>query len=278
MVNLLFAPDDETAHQPGKSSTFSTRPAGQAACCRVPRNTSRAINPNATVALFGQEVNAESYAICRSDMLSRARTRPASCSANSFTKDGHRGPASSTTCSPIRPSAWNGRKSRTRSEGARAPGDAGRFGAGLPRINDGSFLFLQHMISKMKPVRRRRHAGWPSSSTARRCSPAAPDRASPRSAAGSSRTTGWKPSSALPDQLFYNTGISTYFWIVTNRKTSARKGKVVLLDARDYWAKMRKSLGDKRKLITSEQITQITSSTRKHLQPPPTRSILATQR
>ena len=83
---------------------------------------------------------------------------------------------------------------------------------------------------------------------------------------------------ALPDQLFYNTGISTYFWIVTNRKTSARKGKVVLLDARDYWAKMRKSLGDKRKLITRSRLPRSPSSTRKHLQPPPTRSILATRR
>ena len=68
-----------------------------------------------------------------------------------------------------------------------------------------------------------------------------------RSAAGSWRTTGWRPSSPCPDQLFYNTGISTYFWILTNRKDADHKGKVVLLDARDYWVKMRKSLGDKRK-------------------------------
>ena len=111
---------------------------------------------------------------------------------------------------------------------AETQGYAGRFGAGLPRINDGSFLFLS-MIAKMKPPRMAVVVS-PSCSTARRCSPATLARARARSAAGSSRTTGWRLV-GLPDQLFYNTGINTYIWIVTNKKPSARQGKIQLINA-----------------------------------------------
>ena len=114
------------------------------------------------------------------------------------------------------------------------------------------------MISKMKPVEdggSRVAIVFNGSPTLHR---ARPGRGSRRSGAGSSRTTGWKPWSRLPDQLFYNTGISTYFWIVTNRKRPERRGKVQLVDARDYWVKMRKSLGDKRKELSAEQIDEVT--------------------
>src|SRR6202012_2485693 len=127
----------------------------------------------------------------------------------------------------------------------------GRFGAGLPRINDGSFLFLQHMISKMKA---------PSEGGSR---VAIVFNGSPlftgAAGSGESEIRRWiiendwlEAIVALPDQLFYNTGISTYFWIVTNRKAEALRGRVILLDARDQWEKMRKSLGDKRKLISDD--------------------------
>jgi type I restriction enzyme M protein len=136
-------------------------------------------------------------------------------------------------------------------------GHAGRFGAGLPRINDGSFLFLQHMISKMDPVEDKgaRLAivfnGSPLFTGA--------------AGSGESEIRRWILENdwlegivALPDQLFYNTGISTYFWILSNRKAEALRGKVILLDARDQWEKMRKSLGDKRKQISEDQIRHIT--------------------
>ena len=136
-------------------------------------------------------------------------------------------------------------------------GHGGRFGAGLPRINDGSFLFLQHMISKMEPVEDKgaRLAivfnGSPLFTGA--------------AGSGESEIRRWILENdwlegivALPDQLFYNTGISTYFWILSNRKAPERRGKVVLLDARDQWEKMRKSLGDKRKQISASQIRHIT--------------------
>ena len=136
-------------------------------------------------------------------------------------------------------------------------GLAGRFGAGTPRINDGSFLFLQHMISKMKR---------PDDDGARL---AIVFNGSPlftgAAGSGESEIRRWiiendwlEAVVALPDQLFYNTGISTYFWVVTNRKSPKRRGKVQLIDARDSWTKMRKSLGNKRKQISHEQIVELT--------------------
>ena len=132
----------------------------------------------------------------------------------------------------------------------------GRFGAGLPRINDGSLLFLQHMISKMKPV----SEGGARLAIVFNGSPLF----SGAAGSGESEIRRWilendwlEAIVALPDQLFYNTGISTYFWILTNRKDPAHRGKVMLIDARDQWVKMRKSLGDKRKMISEAQIDDI---------------------
>jgi type I restriction enzyme M protein len=136
-------------------------------------------------------------------------------------------------------------------------GFAGRFGAGLPRINDGSLLFLQHMISKMKPV----SEGGSRLAIVFNGSPLFTGAAG----SGESEIRRWiiendwlEAIVALPDQLFYNTGISTYFWVVTNRKAPERRGLVQLIDARESWTKMRKSLGDKRKAISAEQIEEIT--------------------
>ena len=136
-------------------------------------------------------------------------------------------------------------------------GFAGRFGAGLPRINDGSFLFLQHMISKMK----RPDEGGARLAIVFNGSPLFTGAAG----SGESEMRRWiiendwlEAVVALPDQLFYNTGISTYFWVVTNRKSPKRRGKVQLIDARESWAKMRKSLGNKRKQISEDQIAELT--------------------
>jgi len=138
-----------------------------------------------------------------------------------------------------------------------AKGFAGRFGAGLPRINDGSFLFLQHMISKMKPPEQ----GGSRLAIVFNGSPLFTGGAG----SGESEIRRWiiendwlEAVVALPDQLFYNTGISTYFWVVTNRKSPERRGKVQLIDARELWVKMRKSLGEKRKQISPEQTAEIT--------------------
>ena len=136
-------------------------------------------------------------------------------------------------------------------------GFGGRFGAGLPRINDGSFLFLQHMISKLK----RPEEGGGRLAIVFNGSPLFTGGAG----SGESEIRRWIIENdwlegivALPDQLFYNTGISTYFWIVTNRKKPERRGKVQLVDARELFTKMRKSLGNKRNEISPDQIAEIT--------------------
>ena len=215
----------------------------------------KSINPNAEVYLFGQEINAESCAICRSDMLMRNQ-RGRVHFGNSFSDDGHPDKKFDyMLANPPFGVEW--KKVKDEVEAEAELGYAGRFGAGLPRINDGSFLFLQHMISKMEPVEGKgaRLAivfnGSPLFTGA--------------AESGESKIRRWILENdllegivALPDQLFYNTGISTYFWILSNRKAKPLRGKVILLDARDQWEKMRKSLGDKRKQISDEQITHIT--------------------
>ena len=144
-------------------------------------------------------------------------------------------------------------------------GFLGRFGAGLPPIDDGAILFLQHMIAKMKPVAEggTRLAivfnGSPLFSEGPFNKPTKDRTGNVNSIRRWIIENDWLEAVvALPDQLFYNTGISTYFWVVTNRKASERRGKIQLIDAREYFVKMRKSLGEKRKEISSTQIEEIT--------------------
>jgi type I restriction enzyme M protein len=178
-------------------------------------------------------------------------------SGNSFSEDGHKGRTFDyMLANPPFGVEWKNVEKVVKDEHA-ALGFRGRFGAGLPAINDGSFLFLQHMISKMRPVAE----GGSRLAIVFNGSPLFTGAAG----SGPSEIRRWIIESdwleavvALPDQLFYNTGISTYFWVVTNRKSPARQGKVQLVDARESWVKMRKSLGDKRKQISDDQIEELT--------------------
>jgi type I restriction enzyme M protein len=142
-------------------------------------------------------------------------------------------------------------------EEAKTRGEHGRFGAGLPSITDGSLLFLQHMASKMKPAAE----GGSRSAIVFNSSPLF--KGAPES--GESEIRRWLLDNdwveaivALPDQLFYNTGIATYVWVVTNHKPEGRRGHVQLIDARDLWERMPKSLGEKRKRLSDEHIEHIT--------------------
>ena len=142
MVNLLFAPDRDLLVKKGIVRTLSIRPAARAACSAVADEYLRELNPDAKLEVFGQDYNHESYAVCGSDMLIKGQNIDNIVFGDSFTKDGL--PArSSTTCSPIRPSASSGsREQDTIEKEHETQGFDGRFGAGLPRINDGSLLFL----------------------------------------------------------------------------------------------------------------------------------------
>jgi type I restriction enzyme M protein len=256
MVELLLRDDGEPLARPGMSKTLFDPACGTGGMLSTASERLREFNPQATLHVFGQELNAETYAICRSDMMIKGQDAENIAFGNSLTEDAFEGRTFDyLLANPPFGVEWKKVADRIKREHAKS-GFGGRFGAGLPRINDGSFLFLQHMISKMNR----------------------PDRGGSRVAivlSGSPLFTGAAGSGeseirrwiiendwleavvALPDQLFYNTGISTYFWVVTNRKSPQRRGKVQLVDAREFFAKMRKSLGEKRKQIATEQIAEI---------------------
>ncbi|MXZ86094.1 MAG: SAM-dependent DNA methyltransferase [Acidimicrobiia bacterium] len=256
MVNLLFRDDDELLTKPGVVKTLLDPACGTGGMLSVAEDHLRNLNPQARLMVFGQEVNAETYATCRADMLIKGQEASNIKFGNSFDDDQHQGVRFDyLLANPPFGVEWKMVAEKVKDEHA-AQGFAGRFGAGLPRINDGSFLFLQHMISKMKRV----DEGGARLAIVFNGSPLFTGGAG----SGESEIRRWIIESdmleavvALPDQLFYNTGISTYIWVVTNRKTPERRGKVQLVDARDYFTKMRKNLGEKRKVLSDQQIDEI---------------------
>ncbi len=256
MVDLLFAEDDDLLGKPGVKKTLLDPACGTGGMLSIAQDYLLEYNPQAHLEVYGQEVNPETYAICRSDMMLKAQATANIVYGNSFSEDGHQGRTFDyLLANPPFGVEWKKVKDTVKAEHD-AMGFAGRFGAGLPRINDGSFLFLQHMISKMK----RPEDGGSRLAIVFNGSPLFTGAAG----SGESEIRRWIIENdwldaviALPDQLFYNTGISTYFWIVTNRKSVHRRGKVQLIDARQSFVKMRKSLGAKRKEISSAQIADI---------------------
>lgn len=266
MVNLLFIDDDDVLAKPGAKATLYDPACGTGGMLSVAEDFVRSHNSQATLAVYGQELNSESYAICRSDMMLKGQDASNIKVGNSLKQydpedPGDRGDQHPDErfdyllANPPFGVEWKKVADSVRHE-HESLGFAGRYGAGLPRINDGSFLFLQHMISKM----RRPEDGGSRLAIVFNGSPLFTGAAG----SGESEIRRWiiendwlEAVVALPDQLFYNTGISTYFWIVTNRKSSARKSKVQLIDARDSFTKMRKSLGEKRKEISEQQIADI---------------------
>jgi type I restriction enzyme M protein len=258
MVNLLFIDDaDDILTKPGIVKTLCDPACGTGGMLSVAEDRLRALNPQARLEVFGQELNAETYAICRSDMMLKGQDASHIAYGNSFSEDHFEGERFDyLLANPPFGVEWKKVEDEVKKE-AQTKGFDGRFGAGLPRINDGSFLFLQHMISKMK----RPEEGGSRVAIVFNGSPLFTGAAG----SGESEIRRWiiendwlEAVVALPDQLFYNTGISTYFWVVTNRKAPERRGEVQLVDARGYFTKMRKSLGEKRKEISKTQIEEIT--------------------
>ncbi len=256
MVDLLFIEDDEALRTPGIVRTMLDPACGTGGMLSVAQEYLRELNPGARLEAYGQELNAETYAICRSDMMLKGQKASNIRLGNSFSEDAFRGQRYDyLLANPPFGVEWKKVEREIRDE-AEKLGFAGRFGAGLPRINDGSFLFLQHMISKLKTPQ----DGGGRLAIVFNGSPLFTGGAG----SGESEIRRWiiendwlEAVVALPDQLFYNTGISSYFWIVTNRKRPDRRGKVQLVDARELFTKMRKSLGEKRKEISADQIAEI---------------------
>jgi len=257
MVNLLFVEDDDGLRKPGVVRTMYDPACGTGGMLSVAEEYLAELNPQARLEVFGQELNGESFAICKADLLIKGQDADQIKYGNSFSDDGHRQLRVDYLISnPPFGVDWTKAERAVRDE-HESLGHAGRFGPGLPRKNDGSLLFLLHMLSKMKP---------PSEGGSRL---AIVFNGSPlfTGAAGSGESEIRRyllendlleAIVALPDQMFYNTGISTYIWIVTNRKPAGLRGKVQLINGVDLFQKMRKSLGDKRKELGKEHIAELT--------------------
>ncbi|MFF8692993.1 N-6 DNA methylase [Streptomyces sp. NPDC015144] len=219
-------------------------------------------NPDAEITLYGQEVNPESYAICQSDMMLKGQEAGNIKLGNSFTHDLHAGLSFDyMLANPPFGVEWSKVKDYIAAE---ARDENGRFSAGLPRVSDGSLLFLQHILHKMKSPR----DGGSRIAIVFNGSPLFGGGAE----TGESNIRRWilendwlEAVIALPDQLFYNTGIATYFWILSNRKRSEYKERVILFDAREFSDRLRPSLGEKRKFISDPQIKRITDAYRSAL-------------
>ncbi len=265
MVNLLFIEDNDVLATKGTVRTLFDPACGTGGMLSVAEDYLRHLNPDARLEVFGQELNEETYAICRSDMMLKGQDASHIAVGNSFTQDGHSDRAFDyCLANPPFGVEWEKVEKEVRTEHL-DKGMTGRFGAGLPPIDDGSVLFLLHMISKMKSE----DQGGSRIAVVFNGSPLFSEGPPPKKSKDRIGNTNsirrwiiendWLEAVvALPDQLFYNTGISTYFWIVTNRKSKERRGKVQLIDAREYFLKMPKSLGEKRKEVSDEQISQIT--------------------
>ncbi|MCB9609466.1 MAG: SAM-dependent DNA methyltransferase [Polyangiaceae bacterium] len=256
MVALLFTEDEDSLMKPGTVRTLYDPACGTGGMLSVAEEYARNLYPDTHLEVFGQELNDESYAICLADMLLKAENPGNVARGNSFSNDGFADHHFDYMLSnPPFGVEWKKVEKAVRDEHEQQ-GFAGRFGPGLPRINDGSLLFLMHMISKMKPV----EEGGSRLAIVFNGSPLFTGDAG----SGESEIRRWilendllEAIVALPDQLFFNTGISTYVWLVSNRKAKHRRGKVQLINAVDLFRKMRKSLGNKRNEMADEHIAEV---------------------
>jgi type I restriction enzyme M protein len=262
MVNLLFLNDREILTQKGIVKTIYDPACGTGGMLSVAEEYIKELNLDAKPVVFGQELNPESYGICKSDMLIKGQTVSNIKFGNTFTNDGLEHETFDYMLSnPPFGVEWKKVQTHVKAEYEKKGFD-GRFGAGLPRISDGSFLFLQHMIAKMK-----RDNGGSRIAIVFNGSPLF----SGSAGSGESEIRRWiiendwlEAIVAMPDQLFYNTGIFTYIWIVTNAKATERKGKIQLINGIHYYKKMSRSLGNKRNVIGDgvevmpDQIAEIT--------------------
>jgi type I restriction enzyme M protein len=256
MVNILFLNDKEILTKKGIVKTLYDPACGTGGMLSVAEEYLRELNPDADLRVFGQELNPESYAICNSDMLIKGQNTEHVKFGNSFTQDGLKDDKFDYMLSnPPFGVEWKKIEEEITKEYEQL-GFSGRFGAGLPRISDGSFLFLQHMISKMRPENGGARLGIVFNGS---------PLFSGGAGSGESEIRKWiiehdmlEAVIALPDQLFYNTGISTYIWIVTNRKPKDRRGKIQLINATIFFKKMARSLGNKRNEISDEHIAETT--------------------
>jgi type I restriction enzyme M protein len=269
MVNVLFINDDRLLSTPGTVRKLLDPACGTGGMLAEAQNYLRKHHDEARLYVYGQDYNKRAFATAASDMLMKQVDHNGSGDnvrfGDSFTDDQFEGETFDYfLTNPPFGVDWKKQHKEILAEHDKQGFD-GRFGAGLPRVNDGSLLFLQHMIRKFEPVRPAEHKHGSRLAIVFSGSPLFTGGAG----SGESDIRKWiiendwlEAIIALPEQMFYNTGIGTYVWIVTNRKEKRRKGKIRLLDAREVWTAggsedSKRSLGDKRRHITDSQIDEI---------------------
>lgn len=256
MVNILFLNDREILTKKGITKTIYDCCAGTGGMLSVAEEYLNELNPDARLEVFGQELNPESYAICKSDLLIKGQNASNIKKGNSISEDKLENEKFDyLITNPPFGVKWEKFAKKVKEEHEQL-GHGGRFGAGLPSVGDGSFLFLMHLMAKMKPEGSRLALVFNGSPLFS---------GSPSKTKNESSIRQWiiendllEAVIALPNQLFYNTGISTYVWVISNKKPAERKGKVQLINAIDFSKKMSKSLGNKRNEISNKQIAEIT--------------------
>ena len=257
MVNLIFVEDDEVLAKPGVVRTLYDPTAGTGGMLSVAGEYLAELNPQARLTVYGQELNPESHAICKADMLIKGQDVANIAFGNTLSDDGH--PTMKFDYMLANPPfgvEWKKVEKEVRKEHEQRGFD-GRFGPGLPRVSDGSMLFLLHLLSKMRPAK----DGGSRFGIVLNGSPLFTGGAG----SGESEIRRYVLENdlveaivGLPNDMFYNTGIGTYIWVISNRKPQSRAGKVQLIDASGMWQKMRKSLGSKRKELSDAHIECIT--------------------
>jgi type I restriction enzyme M protein len=260
-AELVLAGDEDATAKPGAIRKVYDPTCGTGGMLSVTEELLRERNPRARLYLYGQELNPETWAICRSEMLLKDQDPSNIHPRSTLSEDGLAGEAFDLMlANPPFGVDWSKDHEQVVAEHESA-GAAGRFGAGLPGKADGALLFLQTMLAKQKP------AADGGSRIAIVLSGSPLFGGPPGS--GVSEIRRWilendwlEAVVGLTDQLFYNTGIATYVWVLTNNKSPERRGKVQLIDARDLWEPMPKSRGDKRRRLSPGQIEEILAAYR----------------
>jgi type I restriction enzyme M protein len=256
IVNLMFANDDDVLSKKGIVRTVYDPTAGTGGMLSVADDYIRHLNPDAALTLFGQELNGESYAIAKADMVIKGQDIENMVWGDTLTNDGHFGKTFDyCLANPPFGVEWKKQQDFVERE-HKERGFDGRFGPGTPRVSDGSLLFLLHLVKKMRPTQ----DGGGRIGIVLNGSPLFTGNAG----SGESEIRRYlleqdlvEAIIALPTDMFYNTGIATYIWIIDNDKAQERKGKVQLVDATQIFEKMRKNLGNKRKEISAQNLKDI---------------------
>lgn len=260
MVDILFAPDDDILTKPGIIRKMLDPTCGTGGMLAEAQNYLRENHSTAKLWVFGQDFNPRAYAMAASDLLLKSNENSDIRYGDSLINDQYYGDKFDYfLANPPFGVDWKRQQKEVQREHEKLGFD-GRFGAGTPRVNDGSLLFLQHMISKFEPYQPEAEKNGSRLAIVFNGSPLFTGGAG----SGESEIRKWviekdwlEAIIALPEQMFYNTGISTYIWIVTNRKQQHRKGKIQLIDSRTRWQPMRRSLGDKRRYMGEEDIVAV---------------------